>query len=105
MSWEKVAKLSDFPRTNLMSVKPKGQEICLIKSGDTVYAINDTCTHEECPLHEGSIEDNEKILMCSCHGARYEFATGKVQEDTPWATEDLKTYKTKVESGEIFVDV
>ena len=105
MGWEKVAKISDFPKSNLISVKTKGKEICLIKSGDDVYAISDICTHEECELHDGFIEGDGKILQCSCHGARYEFATGKVQEDTPWATEDLKTYKTKIENEEIFVDV
>lgn len=105
MSWKKVARVSDFPKSGLMFVEPDGEEICLIKSGEKVYAVQEHCTHEDGPLHEGQLESNGKILVCPWHGARFEFATGKVQEDTPWAKDDLKTYKVKVEGEEIFVDV
>jgi 3-phenylpropionate/trans-cinnamate dioxygenase ferredoxin subunit len=104
MAWIKVAKLSDFPSNGLKLVEAKGIEICLIKSGDKVFAVQEYCTHEDGPLHEGYLEDDGKILVCPWHAARFDISTGKAQEDTPWAT-DLKTYKVKIEGQDILVDV
>ncbi len=100
-----AAELSDLPEGKLKMVDVEGEEICLINSQGKIYAVQEYCTHKEGPLHEGYLEDpDRKILVCPWHAARFEAATGKVQEDTPWAT-DIKTFETKVENGKIFVKV
>jgi len=99
----KVAKLSEIKEGGLKMVDADGEDVCLIKSGGNVYAIQDNCTHEDAPLHEGRLEGNE--LVCPWHEARFDFATGKVNPETDWAKRDVKIYNVKVEGDDILVDV
>lgn len=41
-----------------------------------LYAFDDTCTHEACSLSEGVV--GEGIVICPCHKARFDLATGAV---------------------------
>jgi 3-phenylpropionate/trans-cinnamate dioxygenase ferredoxin subunit len=87
-----------------MRVKYKNLEICLVKSGDKIYALEGYCTHEYKPLYDGYLEENGIILVCPWHAARFDIRSGKVQDDTPWAS-DLETFKVKVEGEDILLKV
>ena len=99
----KVAKLSDLPKGKLMYVDAEGEEICLINSEGKIYAIQEHCTHEQGPLHEGNIEGSE--IVCPWHDARFDIRTGKKNLETDGAKSDLKTYEVKVEGNEILVKI
>ena len=99
----KVARLSDIGEGKLKLVDADGEDVCLINSGGNIYAIQEYCTHEDGPLHEGSLEGNE--VVCPHHQARFDFRTGKVNPETDWAPRDVKIYEVKVEGEDIFVKV
>jgi len=101
----KAAQLSEIPEGKLKYVDVEGEEICLVNSQGKIHAIQEYCTHEEGPLHEGTLDSNGKIIQCPWHDARFEVATGKVQRDTEWAKTDLKTFEVKIEGNDIFVKV
>lgn len=65
----------------------------------TFYAIDDRCTHDNGPLGEGELCDNE--IECPRHGARFDVRTGKAL-CLP-AVGAVATYPVEVRDNEIYV--
>ena len=99
---EKVAKLSELREGEVKGVKVNGEEIALYKIGNEVFATSDICTHEDCVISENFDVQGEEV-ECTCHGSHFNIKTG--ENTTPPAAEPLKTYPTKVEGDDIFVQV
>lgn len=99
----KVAKLSEIKEGQLKLVDAEGEEICLINSGGNIFAVQEYCTHEDGPLHEGRIEGNE--VVCPWHNARFDIKTGKVNPETDWTKRDLETFEVKIEGEDILVKI
>ena len=66
-----------------------------------LYAFDDLCTHEACPLSAGLLTG--KTLMCQCHGSQFDVTNGSVLRGP--ATEPLNTYPVREQSGEIQVEI
>jgi 3-phenylpropionate/trans-cinnamate dioxygenase ferredoxin component len=99
---QRVAATSDLPRESMLRVEVGGEPICLVHAEDgNVYAIGDTCTHEEYSLCEGELWDMS--VECPRHGSRFDVRTGQVT-GLP-AVIPAKTYPVTIENGEIFVEV
>jgi 3-phenylpropionate/trans-cinnamate dioxygenase ferredoxin component len=99
---QRVATSSELPEESMMRVEVDGVPICLVHAEDgNVYAIGDTCTHEEYSLCEGELWDMS--VECPRHGSRFDVRTGQVT-GLP-AVIPAKTYPVTIENGEIFVEV
>jgi 3-phenylpropionate/trans-cinnamate dioxygenase ferredoxin component len=99
---QRVATTSELPTESMMRVEVDGVPICLVHAeDDNVYAIGDTCTHEEYSLSEGELWDMS--VECPRHGSRFDVRTGQVT-GLP-AVIPAKTYPVTIENGEIFVEV
>jgi 3-phenylpropionate/trans-cinnamate dioxygenase ferredoxin component len=99
---QRVANSSELPEESMMRVEVDGVPICLVHAQDgNVYAIGDTCTHEEYSLCEGELWDMS--VECPRHGSRFDVRTGQVT-GLP-AVIPAKTYPVTIENGEIFVEV
>jgi nitrite reductase/ring-hydroxylating ferredoxin subunit len=108
MAKVRLAKVQEIPEGGLI-VKVHGtKQVLLTQIRGTIYAMNDVCTHEGAPLHEGQLGGREGegpfLLTCPWHDAQFDVTTGKVREDTPWA-EDAETYRVTIEGEDIFVDL
>jgi 3-phenylpropionate/trans-cinnamate dioxygenase ferredoxin subunit len=97
-----VATLAQVPEGRSLLVKVKGKEISLWNAGGTIYAIDDTCTHEEASLTEGELVD-DFCVMCPLHGSEFDLRTGKPRS-LP-ATESVGTYLVQIAGDEIQVAV
>ena len=97
----KVANVDDIPSGEALQVEADGETLALVRVGDDVYCIHDICTHEYAHLSEGFCEGHE--IECPLHGSIFDVRTGEVKS-LP-ATEDVKTYATKIEDGEVHVDI
>ncbi|HYM51537.1 MAG TPA: non-heme iron oxygenase ferredoxin subunit [Candidatus Limnocylindrales bacterium] len=98
----RVGSLNDLPIGSLSRVEVMGIPICLVHAEDgQVYAIGDTCTHEDYSLSEGELWDLS--VECPRHGSRFDVRTGKVT-GLP-AVIPAKTYPVTVSNGEIEVEV
>jgi 3-phenylpropionate/trans-cinnamate dioxygenase ferredoxin subunit len=97
-----VARLTDFKEYPLKRVDVDGTPICLARldSGE-VFAISDTCSHEEIELSDGTLDGED--VECPAHGSRFNVRTGAVSE-LP-ANAPVATYAVSVEDDEIFVEV
>jgi 3-phenylpropionate/trans-cinnamate dioxygenase ferredoxin subunit len=65
-----------------------------------VYAIDDTCTHQDASLTDGWLEGCE--VECPLHSSRFDLRTGEV--DAPPAKAPVRTHKVIVADGTIYVE-
>ena len=69
-----------------------------VDDGD-VYAIDDTCTHQDASLADGWLEGCE--VECPLHASRFDLRTGAV--DAPPAKRPVRTHRVEVVDGVVFV--
>jgi nitrite reductase/ring-hydroxylating ferredoxin subunit len=68
--------------------------------GGAFHAFDDTCTHLQCSLADGDLE--ETTVICPCHGSEFDVTTGAVLQGP--ARKPLATYETRVEGGTLEVE-
>jgi 3-phenylpropionate/trans-cinnamate dioxygenase ferredoxin subunit len=73
-----------------------GTPIAIFSANGELYAIGDTCTHEEFSLADGEMVDDYTV-ECALHGAQFDIRTGKVL-CLP-ATSSADSYPVWVEDG------
>jgi 3-phenylpropionate/trans-cinnamate dioxygenase ferredoxin component len=79
-----------------------GKKLAIANVDGEFFAIDDTCSHEECSLGtEGFLEG--KLIICGCHGSQFDITDGKVLS-LPAPT-DVASYETKVENGDVLVNI
>jgi 3-phenylpropionate/trans-cinnamate dioxygenase ferredoxin subunit len=78
-----------------------GVAVCLVRLGAELFAVHDECTHEAVALSEGDVEGC--TIECWRHGSRFDLRTGMVMG--PPAVEPVQVYATRVEAGEVFVNL
>lgn len=94
-----VARLADLPENALLPVEIDGIKIVLANAGGTVHALHDECSHEEFPLSDGEVSDNQ--VTCLLHGARFDLETGAAKA-LP-AVKPVKVYECRIEGDAIQV--
>ncbi len=66
-----------------------------------VFAIDDTCTHQDASLAEGWVEGCE--VECPLHASKFDLRTGQV--DAPPAKKPVRTHAVVIEGEDIYVDL
>jgi 3-phenylpropionate/trans-cinnamate dioxygenase ferredoxin subunit len=95
-------KTSEIPAGKVTAVDVRGTRIAVTNVGGTYYAVDDTCTHEQCSLaEEGEVAGT--TITCTCHGSEFDVRTGKVL--APPARLPLKVYRTRVEGDALQIEV
>lgn len=75
-------------------------DIAVLRDDDgSVWALNDTCTHETASLSQGWVEDG--VVECPLHGSQFCLRNGKVLS-LP-ATKDTVAHKVEVLDGQIYL--
>ncbi len=67
----------------------------------TFYATDARCTHGFADLAEGILDGD--IVECTLHFGAFNVRTGKAVQAPCFV--DLKTYRTEVKDGQVFVDL
>lgn len=62
----------------LRRVAANGMPVLLVRRGQRIYAIAETCAHLGGPLSEGKLED--AAVRCPWHGSRFSLEDGRVLE-------------------------
>jgi len=84
-----------------VKVTVNGEDICLTRVGDEVFAIGDTCTHSDASLSEGDVTDYK--IECWLHGAEFDLRTG--QALTLPANIAAKTYPVSIINDVVEIQV
>ena len=75
--------------------------IAVVRIDDAVYAIGDTCTHQNISLSEGDVDTEERTVECWKHGSEFSLETGEAL--TLPATRPEPVYDVRVDGGQIVV--
>jgi len=97
----KVAKTHEIQTGEARLVYVKGREIALFNVDGQLFALDNTCTHEDLPLVEGEISGYE--LTCPWHGAKFDLRTGEVLG--PPAYEAIARYSVRMTGTDIEVEL
>ncbi len=99
--WVEAARLLDFQNGRLVVRLPQHpRPILLLKVGEEVFALEDLCTHDNGPLHEGEVEEGK--IVCPRHGARFDLRTGR---QTLPAPRPVKVFPVRVEGGLVYLEL
>jgi nitrite reductase/ring-hydroxylating ferredoxin subunit len=87
---------------DLRDAEPKGvvveeTPVLLLRSGGSVYAVHDRCSHRGCPLSDGDFEG--QVVTCSCHGSRFDLRDGSVLRGP--ATARQPAYEVRASAGKV----
>jgi nitrite reductase/ring-hydroxylating ferredoxin subunit/uncharacterized membrane protein len=91
-----LGDLPDIPEGGPTKVKAGINTLILVRSGDTIHALHETCAHAGGPLAEGALVDG--CIQCPWHGSRFKLANGHVARGP--AMYDQPAYEVRrAESG------
>ena len=69
---------AELREEELRRVQADGMPVLLVRKGQRIYAIAETCAHLGGPLSEGKLED--ATVRCPWHGSRFSLEDGRVLE-------------------------
>jgi nitrite reductase/ring-hydroxylating ferredoxin subunit/uncharacterized membrane protein len=64
----------DIPEGQLFKAKAGANNLVIVRTGETILALHETCAHAGGPLAEGSLVDGQ--VQCPWHGSRFRLVDG-----------------------------
>jgi 3-phenylpropionate/trans-cinnamate dioxygenase ferredoxin subunit len=98
-----IGALDDIAPNSAARFEVQGRPIAVVRIGDDVYAIGDTCSHADVSLSEGEVDCETKEIECWKHGSTFSLETGEPQ--TLPATQPVPVYVARVVDGMIEIDM
>ncbi len=98
-----VCSLTDLAPNSATRFDVGGRAVAVIRIGDEVYAIGDTCSHADVSLSEGELLCDTKEIECWKHGSTFSLETGEPQ--TLPATQPVPVYVARVVEGMVEIDL
>ena len=99
--WHEVCADEKLEEGDPATIFVEGERVAVFLSEDEVHAVSDVCTHAGASLSEGGVR--EGTVRCPRHGAPFDLRTGEALGYP--ASEDLRTYETKIEDAVVYVRV
>lgn len=98
--WIKAIALAELLPGTAKTCMVAGKELGLYNVAGKVYATENTCYHQGAPLADGRLEGT--IITCPWHAWKYDVTNGQCTRDESII---IKTFPTKIEGEDIFVEV
>jgi nitrite reductase/ring-hydroxylating ferredoxin subunit len=86
---------------NTLRVEAEGLTLAVFNVAGEFYVTDDQCTHGPGSLSEGYLEGD--VIECNFHNGQFNVRTGEVV--APPCMVPIKTYKTSVENGRVWIEV
>ncbi len=96
-----VAEATELLDGERLFVEIDDLPIVVFRIAGMLFAIADTCSHDDGPLGDGDLDGYE--IICPRHGARFDVRTGKVLS-LP-AVVDIPAYPVREVDGQIEVGI
>lgn len=97
MEYVEITPLDQLPPGERLFAEVGGKSIVIFNLAGKLFAIGDVCSHDNGPVGDGDIEENE--IICPRHGARFDIRTGKATS-LP-AIVDIPAFPLRVENSMI----
>ena len=94
------AKENEIKDGQMKAVRVKGRAILLVRKGDQVYGLSNSCPHMGCSFERGILR--EYLVMCPCHGWKFDIRNGQYQEN---GAITLSTYACKILNGRVYIKI
>jgi len=94
----RVCALADLPpgeSTRVVAHVP----LAVFNAGGELFAIDDTCTHQDASLADGWLEGC--LVECPLHASSFDLRSGN--PTGPPAKRPVRTYPTRVDAGVVYV--
>ena len=95
-----LCSTSDVEVGGALRVERDDLTLAVFNIAGEFFVTDDACTHGPGSMSEGYIEDD--IVECNFHNGQFNIKTGEVV--APPCTIPIKTYKTVVENGKVFIE-
>ena len=95
--FEVVGRADDLKEGEMRAFDVRDTQIAVANVAGTFYAFGDTCTHMQCSLAEGDLE--ETTVICPCHGSEFDVTSGEVLQGP--ARAPVGSYETRVEGDSL----
>ncbi|MFT5110947.1 MAG: 3-phenylpropionate/trans-cinnamate dioxygenase ferredoxin subunit [Parasphingorhabdus sp.] len=94
-----VAAMDALKPGDMLRVNAFGERILLANDGDDLYAVSDTCSHEDASLSLGALKN--ATISCPLHGSRFCLRTGAALDEP--AEVAIQVYTVEVIEGRIML--
>jgi 3-phenylpropionate/trans-cinnamate dioxygenase ferredoxin subunit len=98
-----IGTLNDFEEGVPRQLHVDGRVLVAVRIEETVYVLNDRCSHEEFSLAEGEVDVETAEIECARHGAMFRLSDG-VPVSLP-ATRPVQHYDVRHNNGRLEVVV
>ncbi|HEY5265947.1 MAG TPA: Rieske 2Fe-2S domain-containing protein [Acidimicrobiales bacterium] len=98
-----IGILSDFEEGIPRQLHVDGRVLVAVRIEETVYVLNDRCSHEEFSLSEGEVDVETGEIECARHGAMFRLSDG-APVSLP-ATRPVQYYDVQQNNGRLEVVV
>ncbi|WP_138415648.1 bifunctional 3-phenylpropionate/cinnamic acid dioxygenase ferredoxin subunit [Sinomonas gamaensis] len=95
----RVCPLSQLARGDAMRLETRPPIALFHTEEGELFAIDDTCTHQDASLADGYVEGCE--VECPLHASKFDLRTGKV--DAPPAKLPVRVHTVEVLDGDIYL--
>ena len=96
-----VCAAADVPENSVISREVGDELVAIYNIAGTFYATEGRCTHGLANLADGILEGNQ--IECSFHFGAFDVPSGKPTQPPCFVA--LKTFKTEVRDGQVFIDL
>ena len=101
MAWTLAAKVSALDQREVVAAECGGRRLAIYRLGGAYFATSDACPHQGGSLSDGCVVDG--FIECPAHFALFDIRTGATDGSVTAAS--VRTFQTRVEHGEIHVDL
>ncbi len=98
-----LCRLSDLDDAAARRFDVGEHRICVVRIGDRVRAIADTCSHADVSLAEGVLDVDECAIECWKHGSLFSLDTGEPL--TLPAIRGVAVYAVAVVDGDVTIEL
>ena len=99
-SWHEVGSPDDLPEGELRGFRVGGRKLCVGRSAEGYFAIDDECPHAAGSLSEGMIDGRE--VICPLHAYAFDTGTGECPDDPSC---NIRAYPVRQEDGQLQVQL
>ena len=103
MTDHRLCPLADLESGAARRFLMEGTAVAVVRIADEVFAVGDTCSHEDYSLSEGQVFVEECELECWKHGSTFDLRTGRPCS-LP-ATKPVAVFPVRVEDGDVVVSL
>jgi 3-phenylpropionate/trans-cinnamate dioxygenase ferredoxin component len=98
-----ICPVSELPLGGMRLVEWEDLEIAVFNCKGEILAIEDRCSHDNGPLVEGELNEEDCTVECPRHGSRFDLHTGRPL--TLPAYQPVDTFPVKIEDNTIKLEV